>query len=79
MMPKNPDLGRFGLFGAPVTPDQANAIEALGYGAVWVGGSPSGGLDWVEPMLEATTTLQVASGIVNTWTGLGRNNLGWHR
>jgi probable F420-dependent oxidoreductase len=65
---QKPDLGRFGLFGAPVTPDQAKAIEALGYGAVWVGGSPSGELDWAEPMLEATTTLKVASGIVNIWT-----------
>jgi probable F420-dependent oxidoreductase len=65
---QKPDLGRFGLFGAPVTSDQAKAIEALGYGAVWVGGSPSGELDWAEPMLEATTTLKVASGIVNIWT-----------
>jgi probable F420-dependent oxidoreductase len=65
---QKPDLGRFGLFGAPVTPDQAKAIEALGYGAVWVGGSPSGELDWAEPMLEATTRLKVASGIVNIWT-----------
>jgi probable F420-dependent oxidoreductase len=65
---QKPDLGRFGLFGAPVTPDQVKAIEALGYGAVWVGGSPSGELDWAEPMLEATTTLKVASGIVNIWT-----------
>jgi probable F420-dependent oxidoreductase len=65
---QKPDLGRFGLFGAPVTPEQAKAIEALGYGAVWVGGSPSGELDWAEPMLDATTTLKVASGIVNIWT-----------
>jgi probable F420-dependent oxidoreductase len=65
---QKPDLGRFGLFGASVTPDQAKAIEAMGYGAVWVGGSPSGELDWAEPMLEATTTLKVASGIVNIWT-----------
>jgi probable F420-dependent oxidoreductase len=65
---QKPGLGRFGLFGAPVTADQAKAIEALGYGAVWVGGSPSGELDWAEPMLEATATLKVASGIVNIWT-----------
>jgi probable F420-dependent oxidoreductase len=65
---QKPDLGRFGLFGSPVTPDQAKAIEALGYGAVWVGNSPSGELDWAEPMLEETTTLKVASGIVNIWT-----------
>ncbi|BDB40637.1 MULTISPECIES: LLM class F420-dependent oxidoreductase [Mycobacterium] len=63
-----PDLGRFGSFGRGVTPQQAREIEALGYGAVWVGGSPPAELDWVEPILEATNTLQVATGIVNIWT-----------
>ena len=63
-----PNLGRFGTFGLGVTPDEAKQIEALGYGAVWVGGSPPAELDWVEPILENTTTLQVATGIVNIWT-----------
>lgn len=63
-----PDLGRFGSFGLGVTPAQAKDIEALGYGSVWVGGSPPAELAWVEPILEATTTLQVATGIVNIWT-----------
>lgn len=63
-----PDLGRFGSFGRGVTPQQAKEIEALGYGAVWVGGSPPAELDWVEPILENTTTLKVATGIVNIWT-----------
>ena len=63
-----PDLGRFGSFGRGVTVQQAREIEALGYGAVWVGGSPPAELDWVEPILAATTTLQVATGIVNIWT-----------
>jgi probable F420-dependent oxidoreductase len=63
-----PALGRFGTFGRGVTPEQAKEIEALGYGAVWVGGSPPAELDWVEPILEKTTTLQVATGIVNVWT-----------
>lgn len=63
-----PDLGSFGSFGRGVTPEQAARIEALGYGAVWVGGSPPAALDWVEPILAATTTLQVATGIVNIWT-----------
>jgi probable F420-dependent oxidoreductase len=63
-----PDLGRFGSFGRGVTPQQAKEIEALGYGAVWVGGSPPAELDWVEPILEQTTTLQVATGIVNIWS-----------
>jgi probable F420-dependent oxidoreductase len=64
----SPNLGRFGSFGRGVTPEQAKDIEALGYGAVWVGGSPPAELDWVEPILEKTTTLQVATGIVNIWT-----------
>lgn len=63
-----PDLGTFGSFGLGVTPQQAWEIEALGYGAVWVGGSPPAELDWVEPLLAATTTLKVATGIVNIWT-----------
>ncbi|KUI25770.1 LLM class F420-dependent oxidoreductase [Mycobacterium sp. IS-1742] len=63
-----PDLGTFGVFGRAVTPAQAREIEALGYGAVWVGGSPPAELDWVEPILDHTTTLQIATGIVNIWT-----------
>lgn len=68
MTDAKPDLGKFGSFGRGVTPQQAKDIEALGYGAVWVGGSPPAELDWVEPILEKTTTLQVATGIVNIWT-----------
>lgn len=63
-----PNLGRYGVFGRGATPQQARQIEALGYGALWVGGSPPAELDWVEPILEQTTTLQVATGIVNIWT-----------
>jgi probable F420-dependent oxidoreductase len=65
---QKPDLGRFGSFGFGVTPEQAKDIEALGYGAIWVGGSPPAELEWVEPILDNTTTLQVATGIVNVWT-----------
>jgi probable F420-dependent oxidoreductase len=68
MTDAKPNLGRFGSFGRGVTLDQAKDIEALGYGAVWVGGSPPAELEWVEPILEKTTTLQVATGIVNIWT-----------
>lgn len=63
-----PNLGKFGVFGRGATPAQAKDIEALGYGAIWVGGSPPAELEWVEPLLEATNTLQVATGIVNVWT-----------
>ena len=64
-----PDLGRYGVwtFGA-VQPEQAVEIEKLGYGALWVGGSPAAGLSFAEPILERTQTLQLATGIVNIWT-----------
>ncbi|MBW0017204.1 MAG: LLM class F420-dependent oxidoreductase [Mycobacterium sp.] len=65
-----PDLGKFGvwLVTRSITPDLANKIEALGYGAAWVGGSPDAELAWVEPALDQTTSLQLATGIVNIWT-----------
>ena len=64
-----PALGRFGVWtGAPVSPDQAAQIEKLGYGTVWVGASPAADLAFVEPILEKTENLQVATGIVNIWT-----------
>ena|SRR5947209_6451542 len=65
-----PDLGRFGVFLATrsVSPDLAAGIESLGYGAVWVGGSPDADLAWVEPALARTSSLQLATGIVNIWT-----------
>ena len=64
-----PDLGRYGVwtFGVP-KPEQAAEIEKLGYGALWIGGSPAGDLEYVEPLLDATESLQVATGIVNVWT-----------
>lgn len=64
-----PDLGRVGVwtFGSP-GPEQAAEIEKLGYGSLWVGGSPAADLSFVEPILEQTKTLTVATGIVNIWT-----------
>jgi probable F420-dependent oxidoreductase len=64
-----PDLGRYGVWtSSPVTPEQAVEIEKLGYGALWIGGSPAAELAFVEPILEQTETLQVATGIVNIWS-----------
>ncbi|BBY32925.1 LLM class F420-dependent oxidoreductase [Mycolicibacter minnesotensis] len=64
-----PELGRYAAwtFGSP-TPEQAAEIERLGYGAIWVGGSPAADLAFVEPLLAATSSLQVATGIVNVWS-----------
>lgn len=64
-----PAQGRFGVWtGGPVSPEQAVEIEKLGYGTVWVGASPAADLAFVEPILEKTETLQMATGIVNIWT-----------
>ena len=64
-----PDVGRYGVWtaGAP-KPEQAAEIEKLGYGALWVGASPSADLEFVEPILEATESLTLATGIVNIWS-----------
>jgi probable F420-dependent oxidoreductase len=40
-------------------------LEELGYGALWLGGSP-GPVD-ARPFLEGTTALTVATGILNVW------------
>jgi probable F420-dependent oxidoreductase len=64
------DLGPFGVWlgTRAITPELAAGIESLGYGAAWIGGSPDAELAWVEPALEATTSLQLATGIVNIWS-----------
>jgi len=45
--------------------DIAQEIEALGYSALWLGRSPS--LAQARPFLERTTTIAVATGILNVW------------
>ena len=63
------DLGRYGVWlpTRSITPQLAKQIESLGYGAAWIGGSPDAGLEWVEPALAETSSLQLATGIVNIW------------
>jgi probable F420-dependent oxidoreductase len=68
-----PNLGKFGVFGhytqfQQLSPAQLKDIEALGYGAIWAGGSPPAELDWIDPILGATDKLQLATGIVNIWS-----------
>jgi probable F420-dependent oxidoreductase len=64
-----PDLGRYGVWTmGPIRPEQGVEIEKLGYGAIWVGGSPPADLSFVEPILEQTRSLTVATGIVNIWS-----------
>jgi probable F420-dependent oxidoreductase len=45
--------------------EAATLVQALGFGAFWLGGSPK--LPTVAPLLEATDSLIVATGIVNVW------------
>src|ERR1700758_5040835 len=65
-----PALGRFGVWlpTRSISPELAAGIESLGYGAAWTGGSPDADLAWVEPALAQTTSLQLATGIVNIWS-----------
>ena len=62
-------IGQFGIWrGASLTtPALAAAIERLGYGALWLGGSPDGDLAIVDQLLSATSTLVVGTSIVNMW------------
>jgi len=65
------DLGKIGVwtsyrpFGADHAGEAAKLVEQLGYGAWWVGGSPR--VRDVRPVLEATSTLVAATGILNVW------------
>jgi probable F420-dependent oxidoreductase len=66
------DLGRFGVWLGSITPEVAGNIESLGYGAAWIGMSPNADLAWAEPALAQTTSLQLATGIVNIWSAPAR-------
>jgi probable F420-dependent oxidoreductase len=65
------NVGRFGVWtslravGEAQLGDAARAAETLGYDVFWLGGSPR--LPMLRPLLEATETIVVATGIVNIW------------
>jgi probable F420-dependent oxidoreductase len=60
------NLGRIGVWRSRrVGVGPAAEIEALGYGALWVGGSPS--VEEARPYLEATSEIPVLTGILNVW------------
>ncbi|HEX7825764.1 MAG TPA: LLM class F420-dependent oxidoreductase, partial [Mycobacterium sp.] len=62
-------LGRVGVsVRETVTAEEAREVERLGYGTLWVAGSPAAELSFAEPLLAATSTLELATGIVNVWT-----------
>ena len=52
-------------FGIDRAGEAAQLAEQLGYGAWWVGGSPR--VPDIRPILEATSTLVAATGILNVW------------
>jgi len=62
-------LGPFGIWRSVsmVTPAMAAEVERLGYGALWLGGSPRADLTIVDKLLALTSELVVATGIVNMW------------
>ena len=62
-------IGTLGVwqFTHKATPELAAEVEKLGYGTVWIGGSPDGSLDQAEALLDATERITVATGIVNMW------------
>lgn len=76
-----PQLGRIGLwihFSAATAP-LATELERLGYGAIWLGGSPDGDLSMVEDLLASTENLTVATGIVNIWKDDAKTVAAAHR
>jgi probable F420-dependent oxidoreductase len=65
-------IGKIGVwtsyrpFGEERAGEAAKLLEQLGYGAWWLGGSPH--VDDVRPILEATSNLTAATGILNVWS-----------
>lgn len=62
----------FGRYGVWIHKDRIDAqlareIETLGYGAIWVGASPTDDLSPVPEVLAATERVVVATGVVNMW------------
>jgi probable F420-dependent oxidoreductase len=50
----------------------AAELESLGYGSVWIGGSPPDELALPEAILAATTSLVVGTSIVDVWRSDGQ-------
>jgi len=73
------DFGRYGVWVSQrLWPDETNLVasaalelEALGFGSVWIGGSPPDDLELPEAILAATTRLVVGTSIVDIWRSRG--------
>ncbi|WP_067538041.1 LLM class F420-dependent oxidoreductase [Nocardia crassostreae] len=63
------DLGKVGVWQhySALSPAAVSELEQLGYGTVWLGGSPPADWDGYDALLEATSTLTVATSIINIW------------
>lgn len=64
-------FGTFGVWG-PKTAwagrvDEVARLEELGYGTFWLGASPESDLALPQELLAATTTMTIATGIINVW------------
>lgn len=69
------ELGRVGIWSIELrergstlqgeATEAAAELEELGYGTIWLGGSP--GLKHAAPLLAATSRIVVATGILNIW------------
>lgn len=77
------DLGRIGIWStavrfSPEGRDAAIELEALGYKTVWIpGGIDDGVLASLDALLDATTTLKFATGIINIWKHDPADLAGW--
>ncbi|MFB4309777.1 LLM class F420-dependent oxidoreductase [Actinomadura sp. GTD37] len=76
------ELGRLGIWRPwnALDPELAKDVEDLGYGAIWIGGSPRGDLKTAERLLAGTERIVIATGIVNMWaTPAGEAAASYHR
>jgi probable F420-dependent oxidoreductase len=63
------ELGRIGVWHQAHKwgPELAAGVEQLGYGTLWLGGSPAADLRDAEVLLAATNSVVVGTSIVNVW------------
>jgi probable F420-dependent oxidoreductase len=81
------DFGRYGIWvsgrawpdNAGVVASAAQELESLGFGTVWIGGSPSDELDLPEAILSATSDLIVGTSIVDIWNSNAARLAAGHR
>jgi len=81
-MSERTDLGEVGVWlRAPaLDPALAGRLERMGYGALWIGGSPDPDLALVQAALDASERIAVATGIVPIWAAPAQElAAAWHR